>query len=770
MGRQRKPHSRSRPFLFGLAGLLAGLLAATGAEAFSIEYRADRPAELKACDALRYKGQDAEANACYERLLGQNGDPRILAEAARAVGDLKSANADFQAAVKQYPNDPAVHTRWGWLFLDTHQADEAVKLFLESLKLDPKYVPAKLGLASVSADRFEDKARQWVKEVLDAEPENIQALVLRARMDLEEGNLGEADRGLTKARGIVERKGLPPLEVFALLASEDLLKDVQPSPGQDDPWVDRALAYDPHYGQVYETEAHFYVITRRYRKAIALLEKAVALQPSLASAHAELGVNLLRENEIDEAQQQLELAYRGDPYSPETVNTLRLIDSYDHFTVTRSEPKQGEAGPTIITRLQKSEAPVLQPYVLALARKAIGEYTELFGFKLKEPVVVELYPNPDDFAVRTSGLPGIGLLGVTFGYLVAMDSPSGKPPGEFHWGTTLWHELAHVFTLEMTNHLVPRWFSEGISVYEEWSTGPLPGRHMPLPWFQALKDGKLLPVAKLDQGFIRPSYEAQVIVSYMQAGLVCEYVHGRWGQQGIRDMLAAYTDGLDTPAAIKRALGISDKDFDAAFEKYVQAQFGTVLKNLADWQKTLTAANAEAQKNQWRPALVQADKAITLFPNYVDQGSAYLVQARANLELGLKAHALSALEQYKRLGGYDPDALRQLADMLYAAGRRDDAIGALRALLLVAPLNEKLHADLGDWLLDSHQPKEALAEYEAYAAMNPQDQAAVHYRLARAYLGLGDHDRGRKQLLYALEIAPNYRDAQKLLLEMVREH
>ena len=101
-------------------------------------------------------------------------------------------------------------------------------------------------------------------------------------------------------------------------------------------------------------------------------------------------------------------------------------------------------------------------------------------FELKEPVVVELYPEHDDFAVRTSGLPGIGLLGVTFGYLVAMDSPTGRADADFHWGTTLWHEMAHVFTLEATNHLVPRWFSEGVSVYEEWSTGPLPGRHIPL--------------------------------------------------------------------------------------------------------------------------------------------------------------------------------------------------------------------------------------------------------------------------------------------------
>jgi tetratricopeptide (TPR) repeat protein len=746
-----------------IAASLLGLSAAATASAFSIEY-GGRPAELASCDRMRYTGQDEQARACYGRLLQQNGDERIQAEAARAIGDFKAANTHFRAALEQFPDDAAVHTRWGWLFLDTHQANEAVQLFLESLELDEDYVPAKLGLASVSADRYEDKARQWVKEALDAEPENVPGLLLLARMDLEEGALDRAHASLEKALEVVERDGLPPLEVYSLLASEDLLRDVEPSP-----WVERALDYDPSYGQIYETQAHYYIITRRYREAIELLERAVELQPDLYSAHAELGVNLLRENRVAEAQRHLALAYRGDPYSPQIVNTLRLIDSFDNFVVTRNDPPEGEAQPPVITRLEKDEAAVLEPYVLDLARRAIAAYTERYDFGLEEPVVVELYPNHDDFAVRTSGLPGIGLLGVTFGYLVAMDSPSGRAEGDFHWGTTLWHEMAHVFTLEKTQHLVPRWFSEGVSVYEEWSTGPLPGRHLPSSWFEALMEDKLLPIADLDSGFIRPSYPSQVIVSYMQAGLVCEYIGGRWGQAGLRAMLDAYSAGLDTPAAIERALGISADEFDGVFSEYIDSEFGGLLANLGEWQKELGEAHGAADKGDWDAAAAHAESAVALFPDYVDEGSAYLVEARANEELGRPQAALAALEEYRRRGGYNPGALRRLADTLDADGQRDRAIEVAEDLLLVAPLDEQLHADLGDWLLDADRPQEALAEYQAYAAMKPHDQAAVHYRLARAYLGLDDRERGREQLLYALEIAPHYRDAQKLLLEMVSE-
>jgi hypothetical protein len=357
---------------------------------------------------------------------------------------------------------------------------------------------------------------------------------------------------------------------------------------------------------------------------------------------------------------------------------------------------------------------------------------------------------------------------VTFGYLVAMDSPSGRPPGEFHWGTTLWHELAHVFTLEKTAHLVPRWFSEGVSVYEEWSTGPLAGRHLPMSWFQALKEKKLLPVADLDSGFIRPTYQAQVIVSYMQAGLICEYISGRWGQQGIRDMLTAFAAGLDTPGAVQRALGVGAEEFDKGFNAYVDDQFGQVVASFDEWQKTLGESHEAFEKKDWAAAKAKAVRAIELFPDYVEEGSPYLVEARSDEEQNDAAGMLAALEEYRKRGGYDPGALHKLADTLIAQGKRDEAIAVGRDLLLVAPLDEELHANLGDWLLDAGQAKEALAEYQAYAAMKPHDEAAVHYRLARAYLGLDDRERGRKELLYALEIAPHYRDAQKLLLEIVK--
>ncbi len=749
-----------------LAGaIVVALTAISSAQAFTIEYALDRASELVACDKQLYRGARAEAQTCYLNLLASSTDSRIKADAARAAGDVRAANAFFQTAIKEYPEDAAVRARWGELFFATHQNSDAVKLFQEALEIDEHYAPAIIGLARVSAGRFEEKAREWAQQVIDDSPDSAtEAYIMVARTELEDGALDKAEDALDEALELAEDHDQSPLEIYAPKASADLLRGVTQRR-----WTERALALNPAYGEAYATPAYFYVITRRYREAIELLRRAVEIEPTLYSAHAELGVNLLRENKIEEAAQHLQLAYRGDPFSAPIVNTLRLIDSFDNFTVSvHPAADDSSHNPGAILRLQKDEAPVLEPYVLALVNKAIATYTERYAFELKEPVVVELYPEHDDFGVRISGLPGIGLLGVTFGYLVAMDSPTGRADSDFHWGTTLWHEMAHVFTLEATQHLVPRWFSEGVSVYEEWSTGPLPGRHIPLNVLQAIKKDKFLPVAELDRGFIRPTYEAQVIVSYMQAGLICEYVAKRFGQSGLRGMLDQFGAGKDTAQAIEAALKISPSQFDKDFAAYVEEELGPVVSNFEDWREAQAEASEAMRAEDWRLAVAKTADAIRLFPDYVDEGSLYLAKARAHRELGETVLMTDTLLEYRKRGGHDPDALLALARALAAADRNADSIDVLEDVIMVAPLRAEVHSEFGDQLLAAGRARDAVVEYQALVAMQPHDMAEAHYRLAKAYMAVDDRASSREHLLYALEIAPHYREAQQLLLEVVR--
>ena len=752
--------SRFSGFVAATAGLL-GLAAAAGA--YPIDYSADRPEALRECDASYFRGERQAAATCYLGLTAHE-DLRIRADALWALGNYETANETFKQAFEAWPEDPRVRTRWGGLFAFTHEAQEAVGLYQEALALDPGYVPAVLGLAEIAAGRFEGQAREWVDDALGLDADAIRAHLLLARMELEVGNLESADSSLDRALELVEARGLPPVEVYALKASGDLLRDVFESP-----WIERALEYNPVYGDAWATPAYFFVITRRYREAIDFYQRAIEIEPTHYPAHTELGVNLLRENRVEEAFEHLAIAYEGFGYNRVTTNTLRLIDSFENFRVQRfdAETDPAGAGAGVILRLHEDESDVLTPYVLDLINDSVVAFSERYDFEPAEPVVAELYPVASDFSVRTAGLPGIGLLGVTFGYLVAMNSPPPGLVGEFHWGTTLWHEMAHVFTLEATNHLVPRWFSEGVSVFEEWSTGPLPGRHIPTHVLQAMAEDKFLAVADLDEGFIRPTYQNQVIVSYMQAGLICEYIAGNFGQAALNRMLVRFREGDETAAAIEAALGISPEDFDERFAAHVDAEFGTVLANLEAWDAAQREMVEAANGGDWAAAMTAAKRSIELMPDYVEGGSPYLVLARAEREAGDQDAARESLMTYWRLGGYSPEALLGLSRMLTETGDEATAIEVLESALQVAPLDATVHAELGDLLLAT-RPADALREFEVLAALEPHDQAGLNLRLAKAWLGLEDRDKAREHLLYALEIAPQYREAQQLLLEIVR--
>ncbi|MEJ7607178.1 MAG: tetratricopeptide repeat protein [Bryobacteraceae bacterium] len=62
----------------------------------------------------------------------------------------------------------------------------------------------------------------------------------------------------------------------------------------------------------------------------------------------------------------------------------------------------------------------------------------------------------------------------------------------------------------------------------------------------------------------------------------------------------------------------------------------------------------------------------------------------------------------------------------------------------------------------------AIQEYGAVIASQPLDQASSRYNLARALNGAKRTEEAKEQLLLALEAAPGFKPAQKLLLELSR--
>ena len=210
-----------------------------------------------------------------------------------------------------------------------------------------------------------------------------------------------------------------------------------------------------------------------------------------------------------------------------TKNLLDVLDELDNDFETITDGR-------IVMKLHKDEVGVMREQAVPLAKEALETLEKRYNFTAQGPLLIEMFPKHDDFAVRTLGLPGmIGALGACFGRVVTLDSPQAREPGEFNWQETLWHELAHVVTLQMSNNRIPRWLSEGMSVFEERRGRPEWGRETDMSFAMALNEGKLLKLNDLNEGFSDPR---MITIAYYQASLVVEHLVNTYGEAAFHEL------------------------------------------------------------------------------------------------------------------------------------------------------------------------------------------------------------------------------------------
>jgi tetratricopeptide (TPR) repeat protein len=700
------------------------------------------------CQALREHGRRIDARRCFEELTEVR-NPYLRAEGYWGLGRYEEANDEFRAAVARWNNNAHYRVRWGRLLHERFNDADAEDLFNEALRIDSKNAQAYLGLALVSADGFDGKAIEWTAKALELDPKLVEAHELMGNLALENSNPQQA----IEQADVALQLSPDALDAMAIHAAVDVLADRSP-----EMWFDRIRKVNPYYGQAWALVAHHLVLNYRYEDAIAYYRKAVELDPQLWSARSELGINLMRLGQNEEARQQLELCYDQDYRNAATVNSLRLLDSYKNFVTIKD--------PGIVLKLHKKEAALLRPYFEAQLRRDIADYEKKYQMKLPGPVQVEVYPDHEDFAVRAMGMPGLGALGVTFGEVVAMDSPSAREPGSFNWASTLRHEMSHVFILTATNHRVPRWFTEGLAVHEESEASPEWGDRLTPDVLVAFRDKKLLPVTELDQGFVRPQYPAQVVVSYFQAGRICDYIKIRWSDGKLLDMVHSFAKHKTTAEVIRQDLGMAPEDFDRQFEEWLNKEIGKAASNLDEWRKCMRDLAKQAQSGEYAEVLKEGDEARRMYPEYVDEGSAYQFLAQADLATGNRRAAAAALTDYERMGGLSPQLLKELASLEEKLAEPQEAAATLNEINYIYPMDEDLHRRLGDLWFAQRNYKGAIREYAAVAAMHPLDIASSQFNLARAYFAAGKKNEAEQHLLTSLESAPDYRPAQKLLLEI----
>ncbi len=701
------------------------------------------------CWSQRKHGHSTEAQACFGRLTHSD-EAYARAEGFWGLEEWEQANEQFRLATQPANSSALYKVRWGMLLHERFNNREAADLFREALAKDPSNATAYLGLAIVSSDTFDSKAAEYAAKAIALDPKLADAHELMASLALQnddrEAAIAEADKAIALEDDA--------LDAMAIHAAVELLGDRSP-----DAWFAKIVAINPGYGETYARVADQLELHYRYEDAAAYYRKAIKAEPRLWSAHSALGIDLMRMGKEDEPLEELELSYDNGYRDAATVNSLRLLDSYKNFETFRDD--------TTILKLKKTEANLLQPYMQAELHTIIATYEKKYLMKLPARVQVEVYPDHEDFAVRTTGMPGLGALGVTFGEVVAMDSPSARKPGDFNWGATLWHEMSHVYVLTATNHRVPRWFTEGLAVHEEgehsqeWSDRVTPEVLI------AIRDKKLLPVARLDRGFVYPDYPSQVIVSYFQAGSICDFIKDKWGEEKLLAMIHSYGQLQTTPQVVQEDLGLTPEEFDKQYLAWIDKRYGAEAAHFNDWREKLKALVAASEQKQYDTVLLQGPAVLAIYPEYVEEANVYELLADANKAKGDEKAEAVVLIAYEHEGGQDPAVLKRLATLEENAGQQSEAATTLTRVNYIYPVkDEELHRRLGDLLYAQKQYDGAIREYAAVVTSTPVDKAGAEFHLAQAYLAAGQKDKAEESVLAALEAAPGYRPAQKMLLEL----
>ena len=666
----------------------------------------------------------------------------------------------------------------GQLALDTNDSQFAGEIYFEALKLHPADPDLHFGLSMALRSSDPKSAGAALESALKINPNHIPSLLFQVDrlIDAEE---------YSKAESLIETVlGVNPYEPAAW-AYRAVIAHLNNDPRGEVAFRDEALArwdanpeVDWLIGKKLSQHYRFLEGSRYQRRALEIDKRFVRAQRQLAS-------DLLRLGDEERGWQLAKIAHENDSYNVETFNLLELHDEIQKFVTLEDE--------SFRVRMDATEAKLYGAEVLKLLNEAKATLSKKYGLTMKagEKVTVEIFPEENDFAVRTFGMPAVsGFLGVCFGKVITANSPASRRENPSNWQAVLWHEYCHVVTLELTRNRIPRWLSEGISVYEELQANSTWGQQMTPRYRELILTGEPTKLSELSSAFMSPPSGFHLQFAYYESALAVEFLTASFGQEAMRDVLNDLAAGLPINVALDRrcaALPKLEADFDAFLKKRAES-----LAPLADWDKpdegelrdpaTLAAYLKEhpnsfyalmlqtqrlTRQGNYDEALAPLLKLKSLYPQFTDGGNPYEQLAAVYRKLEKPAEEKAILEEFAKLEADGVPANLRLSEFHTEAGEWSKLSLAAERLLAVDPLLKQAHQAAAVAAEKQNRTEEAIAALARLAVLEPDDPADVHFRLAMALHAQGRNAEARRQVLKALEEAPRYRAAHRLLLKIV---
>jgi tetratricopeptide (TPR) repeat protein len=528
-----------------------------------------RRLNLLFADLLAEKGLSSEARSYYKRLLVDIRDSRmndvdaphlaIAARAAHRLGSFQSSNELFNEAERNGVANVETLIWRGELYLDAHDPKHARAIADEALRYAPNHPDALLLYAKVrlAESRDTQTAELYALRVLEINPLSADAYFVLAGIALRDLDYDKTSRYIELGLSKEPRH----LELLSLRAATHFLADRTDSFQKD---VALVLSQNPDYSRLFRLVAEYSEAENRYVDTIPLLRHATALDPNDAQVHAQLGIQLVRSGEESEGRRELLRAFAQDPFDLRVRNTLVLYErqldhEYSTFTHRNFEVRVPNA-------LKEPLAQIIPSWLDV----AFADMTRRYGKLNDTSIRLEFYADQDSFGVRTSGVPASYLQGVCFGNTVVTRLPFDEP---VNVGMTLWHELSHVFHLQLSKHRVPRWFTEGLAEFETKHHRPEWAREQELNVYKVFVTGKLPKILEMNRAFSHAANLDDLAVAYVTSTYLVEYLVERFGFAQMPKLLVSFAQGLPTENALLSVLGVSIAELDRGFIDALSTRF-----------------------------------------------------------------------------------------------------------------------------------------------------------------------------------------------------
>jgi tetratricopeptide (TPR) repeat protein len=657
-----------------------------------------RRIRLQLGEALIGAGRRDEASDPLRELIEEYNDGAIaptdaegLALAGRAAFLLRSpkdANTLFKESERADKTRVETLLWEAELFLDKYDPGHAAEVTREALAIAPKRADARVMMARIRLEQALDfdGASKLLDEAVSICPRHPGALAVRASMALRDMDIASADRWIKE--GLSEQP--THLELLSLAAASRFLEDdARGFAAKKREVFALNRDFSPFFGIVGELAEW----EHRYDDIVGFMQEATKLDPEDAKAWAILGLTQMRAGDEAGGLASIRTAWKKDRFNVRVYNTLNL---YEKTIPTQYEEKPGSM---FSVRYPKDERAVLERYVPRLLRDAWSSMTTRYGFTPRVPVHVELYGSREHFSVRTSGLPNIGIQGVCFGSTLAAMSPGAEP---FNWGNVVWHELGHVFAIQLSKNHVPRWFTEGLSEYETVARRPEWGRSLDLDLYRAISQRRLPGAVEMNRAFSRVKEPGDVSTAYYAASQRVIWTVERFGMRAVTEALQLWGKGLKTSDVIAKAFGLSAEAYDEAYRTWQLARLSryeaqyVFLRPSMDLEAAEQAAKATPNDPLARVdaawALLRAgkiaeakrelDAALALEPSMAD--AQFLA---AKIALGRKENALALAHlEAMRQANHDGYAVRlMLAELAERQGDKAAAVQHLEAARRLDP-------------------------------------------------------------------------------------